>query len=240
MSEPTKLSKALALKHADTIDSILGSFYGVRRAWTTAEETAAAALDGMGWTPARAAFIADWIENSRDGAAWRHNLAKRDGIVGVWKSVEAIEARCGAEQAAPRPPPREADPAFDAHWEQAKPNLCAKVLAVQAPWIGPGGLWEESAHVRVAGPGGVLRPLSSPERSRWCAIERGRRMKGKILPGQVRRYDGSPAFTVALMPDGRAFFNAQLAAPGAEPRTDAPIVVEYTVGDDDEFPDVGE
>lgn len=222
-------AKAAEKAHQAALD-ILGSFYGSTRAWTANEIITAKRLEARGWIPARASYIATWLEDSRDGAHWRHFTSQKDGICAIEKAIDAIEARCGAEQHAPRAPKAEPDPAFDAHWDATCRSFAQLEAEVHAPWE---ALWAEA---EAAG-------LKGHQAAEFCRLERGRRMKGKHLPGHPvgSRYDGSPAFGLVTTADGRTFFNPPMQAPPrVTVRTDPPppdaIEAEYRA--EDEYPDV--
>lgn len=216
---------------------ILGSFYSCARAWTANEIITAKRLEARGWIPARAAYISTWLEEARDGAPWRHFTSQRDGICAVEKALETIEARCGAEQAAPRnkmPP----DPAYDEHWKKTTAGLDreGKIAAAQAPFR---VLWAEA---EAAG-------LKGHAAAEYVRIERGRRMKGRHLPGQpiTQRCDGSPTFGLPVDAMGGTFPELRnlLTQQEVPLRTDEtpPIEVEFVVEDDapaEDYPDVSE
>lgn len=227
-TQVTALTARQIQQAQQTALDILGSFYGGTRAWTANEIITAKRLEARGWIPARAAYISTWLEESRDGAPWRHFTSQRDGICAVEKALEAIEARCGAEQHAPRAPKWEPGPEFEAHCRAQSLKHHEKVSAVQGEWF---ALFAEAEALGLKG----------HDAAEWCRVTRGQRLKGARLPGapDKAKHDGSPAFGLFVAPDGRAFFNPPVKAAPLVVRTDAApadaITAEYRV-EDDEFP----
>lgn len=87
------------------VTDLLASFYGERRTWSLPERAASKALiDHHGWTPARASYVADWLETAPEGRFWRQALTARDGICAVLRNVELITEKSNADKhAAPWP-----------------------------------------------------------------------------------------------------------------------------------------
>lgn len=150
------------------VDELLAAFYGRRRDWSIAERSAANTLiQHHGWSAARAAFVAEWLEGDPNGRFWRAALSDKDGICTVLRSIAKILEASGANAHVGHRQGWQAygeyaDPAGAEPKEIAERTFAQKVAAVEEPWK---DLIEEAHALGLTG----------PAMSRWVFAERARR-----------------------------------------------------------------
>lgn len=164
----------------DEIVDLVASWYGDSRMVGALDRGAAAALiDHHGWTPARAAFVAEWIETNPRGRFWAGKIVT---LPDVLKNVATLTEQSGAdEQAAARPGwqayEQHEDPAGGEVAQAVEQTFAQKVADVQRPWA---ELIEEAEQLGLRG----------PKLFAWVMAERARRTgqqppsAGAMLRGQ--------------------------------------------------------
>lgn len=130
---------------------ICASFYGGQpRPWTIDELRAAGALEReKGWTPARAWFIATWIEKDEDGKPWRGHLTAVNGIAKVHASIDHIEERAQPESCCPKYGTPPSTPEQDAGHDECARTRLQLVADAQRPFL---ELIEEAQRRGIPGP----------------------------------------------------------------------------------------
>lgn len=133
------------------VEAVMAAFYGENRKWTTNERAAARELvEAERWTPARAAFVAEWLEKD---PFWRGKIRM---LPDVLRNVDQITAQSGAKGQAPDGK-RQAWQAYERYDDPRGPEvekhieqtLAEKREAVQRPWL---ELIDEAQALGLRGP----------------------------------------------------------------------------------------
>lgn len=145
----------------DDVTDLISCWYGDKRFGTPMDRGAAASLiDHHGWTPARAALVAQWIEDNPRGRFWAD---KTKNIPDVLRNVVSLTEQSGAEQeAAPRQPPIERSPEEEAHLTHIGTTSAQLKAETEAPWI---ALLDEAK----------AKGLRGPKMFDWVMSERAKR-----------------------------------------------------------------